>query len=39
MDRNYSAERLEVMRELDSLSVGQRKILIAIAEGYNKGAD
>jgi hypothetical protein len=24
------------MRELDYLSVGQRKILIAIAEGYNK---
>lgn len=29
-------ERLEVMRELDYLSIGQRKILIAIAEGYNK---
>lgn len=28
-------ERLEIIRELDSLSFGQKKILISIAQGYN----
>ena len=29
-------ERQEIMRELSALSPGQRKVLIAIAEGFNK---